>query len=756
MEDSGAIARGLFGIVRDLDSGRPSRATGRAADAYVSLVQANEGAELERASLAAALVRGTQSVRVRGVLVEAAALDSFREYAARRLVAELDALLSRPASATVARAREVLIRDPERLQQQLSLRRWLTASGTRVGGLRRLEHDTAGALATTASSDVDAARAGAIRAMIASLAVLLLVAALGLLVRRSITRPLAAVSEGARLLSAGQPASVSYAGRDEIGDVATAFRDLQETAEHLAREIRAMNAAVEHNRLDHRADASGFDGYWAELMDGINDTMAAFAGLQDRRERAERQADRIFELSQDLLCIAGFDGYFKRVNPALERLLGYPPETLMSRPTTAFVHPDDRPARARGHARLEAGHDVLQYELRQVRSDGTVRRIEWNARAVRDEQLIYAVGRDVTESRRTADERAALHRVAMLVAKGVPPAQIFTAVAREVRELFDAASAAVVRSEPDGSIAVLGSAPDASVASREDIVTAVRGAGRAAYAGGAVGAPIVVEGRLWGVVAASQGTEPLPPGAEERLARFTDLVATAIANAESRAEVAASRARVVTAGDEERRRLVRDLHDGAQQGLVHTVLALELAARAQEQGDADSSELVEEALEHARRANSELRELSHGLLPAALTSGGLFSGLESLIARMPLPVVTDVAVGRLPAGVEATAYFVLAEALTNVAKHAHAAHADVRLSVEAGALRIVVRDDGVGGARPDGPGLTGLRDRLEALHGRLRIDSPVGGGTVVAAEIPLSGALPNGAPAADSAPSAEA
>ena len=381
------------------------------------------------------------------------------------------------------------------------------------------------------------------------------------------------------MLSAGQLASgVSYAGRDEIGDVAAAFRDLHVTAERLAEEIRAMNVAVEDNRLDHRADVAAFEGRWVELMGGINDTMAAFAELQGRREQAERQADRIFELSHDLLCIAGFDGYFKRVNPAFERLLGYPAETMLSRPTREFVHPDDRAARDERHAKLEAGEDVHRFELRQLCSDGSVRRVEWSARSVPEERLIYGVGRDVTESRRAADEQAALRRVATLVAKGVAPAEIFAAVAREVRALFEAASAGVVRFDPDGSLAVLGSVPDGSGAAHENVAVAVADTGSASRADGAVGAPIVVEDRLWGVVAVSEGAEPLPPGAEERLARFTDLVATAIANAESRAEVAASRARVVAAGDEERRRVVRDLHDGAQQGLVHTIITLELAS----------------------------------------------------------------------------------------------------------------------------------------------------------------------------------
>jgi PAS domain S-box-containing protein len=739
VDDYGVIVRGLFGVVRDLDSGRPSRATGRTADAYVALVQADEAAAMERVSQAAALVRGPASVRVRGVIVEANALDDFRGNAAPRLVADLDALLSEPASSTVDRVREVMVREPESVQRRVSVRRWLTASGTRLDGLRRLERDTASELAATASADLDTARASAVRAAAASLGVLILVAGLGFLLSRSITRPLQEVSSGARMLSAGQVASdVSYRGRDEIGEVAAAFRDLHVTTERLAEEIRAMNVAVEDNRLDHRADIAAFEGRWAELMSGMNDTMGAFAELQERRERAEGQADRVFELSMDLLCIAGFDGYFKRVNPAFARLLGYPTEVMLSRPSREFIHPDDRKAREDRHLKLRAEDVVVRYEQRQLCSDGSVRWVEWSARSVCKDRLVFGVGRDVTDARRAADEQAALRRVATLVAKGVAPAAIFAAVAQEVRALLEAASASVVRCESDGSTAVLGSSPDGSGATLETVAVAVAEAGSAIRSDGAVGAPIVVEDRFWGVVAASEGTEPLPPGAERRLARFTDLVATAIANADSRAEVAASRARVVAAGDEERRRVVRDLHDGAQQGLVHTIVTLELASRAREEGQDGAQALLAEALEHARRAHDDLRDLSQGILPAALRTGGLPAGIEMLVSRMPLPVATDVSVGRLPPVVEATAYFVVAEALTNVVKHAGAERAEVSVRVEDATLRVAVRDDGAGGVRPDGRGLVGLRDRLEALDGRLLIDSTTGRGTLVVAEIPLS------------------
>jgi signal transduction histidine kinase len=240
------------------------------------------------------------------------------------------------------------------------------------------------------------------------------------------------------------------------------------------------------------------------------------------------------------------------------------------------------------------------------------------------------------------------------------------------------------------------------------------------------------------VIAGSKATQPLPPDTEERLASFSELLATAVANTESRAALAASRARIVAAGDESRRRIERDLHDGAQQRLVHAVIALKLALAALPQNEVTARELVSEALRHAEQANSELRELAHGILPAALTRGGLRAGVEALTSRILLPVTVDVNVGRLPAGVEATAYFVISEALTNVVKHADATGAQVLARVEDEQLRVEVSDDGIGGARGShGTGLGGLEDRVAALGGELSVESPPGAGTRVRAMLPL-------------------
>jgi signal transduction histidine kinase len=224
---------------------------------------------------------------------------------------------------------------------------------------------------------------------------------------------------------------------------------------------------------------------------------------------------------------------------------------------------------------------------------------------------------------------------------------------------------------------------------------------------------------------------------ESMIATFTALVATATSNFEAREAVAASRARVVAATDDERRRVVRDLHEGAQQRLVNTIMTLKLARRGFQSGEADALALLTEALDHAQQTMDELHELIHGILPAALSHGGLRPAVDVLVSRMPITVETSVPVGRLPASVEATAYFVVAEALANVAKHARAGHAVVAARVEDATLRIQVRDDGVGGARADGNGLVGLADRLAALDGRLRVESPADGGTLLAADIPL-------------------
>jgi signal transduction histidine kinase len=204
-------------------------------------------------------------------------------------------------------------------------------------------------------------------------------------------------------------------------------------------------------------------------------------------------------------------------------------------------------------------------------------------------------------------------------------------------------------------------------------------------------------------------------------------------------EVHASRARALSAADDERRRVVRDIHDGAQQRLVQTIATLKLARQGMERGDDGSEGLVGEALDQAEQANIELRDLARGIRPTPLTRGGLRAGVDALVARTPVPVEVDVFAGRLSPTVEATAYFVIAEALTNVAKHARARRAEVMAAVDGGVLHVEVRDDGVGGAKPDGSGLLGLGDRVTALDGQLRVTTPAEGGTRIMATIPVPG-----------------
>jgi PAS domain S-box-containing protein len=501
--------------------------------------------------------------------------------------------------------------------------------------------------------------------------------------------------------------------------------------------------------------------------------------------QSESELEEFFDLALDLMVIAGVDGYWKRVNRSCERTLGYPRRELLSRSFLDFVHPDDVETARDVFADVGRGNDVIGFDQRVICGDGSVRWLQWNTQTMPERDCIYAVARDVTDRRRAdaelreaqrmveasrdelarlAEEQTALRRVATLVAHGTSPEELFTAVVLEVGRVFPAEHAALCRYEPGATMTLVaiskGLADGFPVGSRwplggKNVSTVVFETGRSARidnygdASGRlgvavrergfvslVGAPIVVEGRLWGGMNLAS-TEPLPADTEARLASFAELVATAIANAEAQTEVAASRARLVAATEEERRRVTRDLHDGAQQRLVHTTITLKLAQRALQNGEKDVPALLSEALDQAEQATAELRELAHGILPVALTRGGLRAGVDALASRMPVPIDIDVTVGRLPAAVEATAYFVVAEALTNVAKHARAGRAEVTARIEHGTLAVQVQDDGVGGARPDGSGLLGLADRLAALDGELRVDSPADSGTLVAAAIPL-------------------
>jgi signal transduction histidine kinase len=374
---------------------------------------------------------------------------------------------------------------------------------------------------------------------------------------------------------------------------------------------------------------------------------------------------------------------------------------------------------------------------------------------------------------RLAEEQAALRRVATLVARGVPPEEVFAAVAAEVGRLLPVDSASMCRYESDGSLTFVAQsvgtvAAHFPVGSRwalggHNLGTLVFETGRPARVDGyaesssgpigtvireaslrsAVGTPIIVDGRLWGLVAAGSVEEqPLPADTEARLASFTELMATAVANAESHAALAASRARIVAAADETRRQIERDLHDGTQQHLMSLMLELR-AAEATEPGEVNElRDQIERTAQALTGVAGELSEISRGIHPAILSREGLGPALRALAGRSALPVELDLrATGRLPEQIEVAVYYAVSEALTNAAKHAHASVVHVELVGHDATVRLAIRDDGAGGADPArGSGLVGLRDRIEAVGGALTVTSPAGHGTTVLIEIPAESA----------------
>jgi signal transduction histidine kinase len=369
---------------------------------------------------------------------------------------------------------------------------------------------------------------------------------------------------------------------------------------------------------------------------------------------------------------------------------------------------------------------------------------------------------------RLAEEQAALRRVATLVARGVLAAETFAAVAEEAGRLLGADLAHLLRYEPDGTGTVVAAwsreGGHLPVGSRQTLEghsasAMVSRTGRPAridsYTGAAgslaarvrrlgvrstVGCPITVEGRLWGLIAiTSTRAEPLPADTEARIGGFAELVATAVANTQARAELAASRARIVRSADDTRRRIARDLHDGIQQRLVS--LTLELRA-AQATVPAELPRLqtaLARLAEELGDALEELRATSRGIHPAVLSEGGLGPALKALARRSAVPVALDLHVqARLPEPVEVAAYYAASEALANAAKHAHASVVHVDVRAHAGRLRLSVGDDGDGGADPArGSGLVGLGDRVQALGGTLTVHSPAGQGTRLLVDLPV-------------------
>jgi signal transduction histidine kinase len=383
-------------------------------------------------------------------------------------------------------------------------------------------------------------------------------------------------------------------------------------------------------------------------------------------------------------------------------------------------------------------------------------------------QLGARMRQKAQESARLAEEQSGLRRVATLAAQPVSPSEVFEAVTQEVGQLCHADLARMEHFEEDGSVtgvAVWSVVPAGlAIGTRfrlegPSIARAVlqnRGPARVSDFAGAtgeiaqeahkvgihssVGCPIVVDGRLWGVIAAStRSLDPFPPNTEVQIASFTEIVATAIASAESRAQLAASRARVVAAGDEMRRRLERNLHDSLQQRLVSLALRLRLT---HDTVPAELSALradLGRATQELNEAVDELRETTRGIHPAILSTGGLGPALRGLARRSAVRVDLHIDTeSRYPPQVEVTAYYVIAEALTNTTKHANASHAEVTVDQRDGTLWVCVRDDGVGGAGTQGgSGLIGLHDRVEAIDGTVDLTSPAGQGTLIQVSIPL-------------------
>jgi signal transduction histidine kinase len=373
---------------------------------------------------------------------------------------------------------------------------------------------------------------------------------------------------------------------------------------------------------------------------------------------------------------------------------------------------------------------------------------------------------------RIAETQAALRRVATLVAREPPPAEVFAAVAEEARYLTGSEVTAVLQLQSEGMATLMAGAgaPYSELPAGSPVPTGhgtvsalVADSGRPARLDrfdpdsgalasylhrlgvhSAVGAPIVVEGRLWGVLLAGS-SDPLPANTEARLTDFAELAAVAISNAETRAALAGSRARIVSAADETRRRIERDLHDGIQQRLVSLGLELRDAQFAIADRPDEAQHKIDAVAAGLTRTLDDLREISRGIHPAVL-AGGLAPALKALARRSPVPVELDIgALDPVPEPTQVAAYYVVSEALTNAAKHGHATVVRLRAQRDDGLIRVAVTDDGIGGADPArGSGLIGLSDRIGAIGGKLAIDSPPGQGTSIVAELPDGDSPPLG------------
>jgi PAS domain S-box-containing protein len=518
----------------------------------------------------------------------------------------------------------------------------------------------------------------------------------------------------------------------------------------------------------------------ASLGTRIGHSVERWRGEERLRESDARKT-AILDGAFDAIVLMDASGDVVEVNAATERMFGYTAAEMVGRELAELIVPPRlREAHRHGVAQyVDTGVAILlghPVELPAMRADGSEFPVEIaiTRPALPGPPQFTGFIRDVTQRQRDelalralAEEQAALRRVATTVALEADQERLFRDVTEEVGRLLGANSANTLRFEPDGTGVVVGAWSTGGVqavplGTRETLDGATAGAqilrsGRPARVDSfegvegstaellrslgfcsAVGAPINLGGRLWGAVLISSVEEcAFPEGAERRVGDFAELVGMALANAEAREELAASRARIVEAGDAERRRIERNLHDGAQQRLVALSLVLRLAGKKLAAGGA-ADELLEQASAELGDALTELRELARGIHPAILTDRGLRPALEMLAGRASIPVELSIELdGRLPRAVEAAAYYITAEAVTNASKYARAARVRVRVDFTDGAVTVDVADDGVGGADPvNGSGLRGLADRVEALGGTLEVRSPPGAGTALTARMP--------------------
>jgi PAS domain S-box-containing protein len=512
-------------------------------------------------------------------------------------------------------------------------------------------------------------------------------------------------------------------------------------------------------------------------------------------ELGDAFAETLMQTTQALVCVLDEHGRILLFNDACERATGFARSEVLGKPLFESVIPREEADAFRevlafiwktGHSSPQVGHWQTK--------DGGRRLIAWSNKPVPGADGVpaylvtsgidltdYAAAAEIREPAmegdpeaklveigRLAQEQRALRRVATLVASEASPERVFTAVSEECARVLEVTASAVWRYEGDDTATVVGRhnrdgidpfplgtrlyagenttvgrARDTGVPARVDDWGAATGEFaemmlRSGYRS-TVAAPIVVAGTPWGAVWIGSENR-LSDDSEVRLGAFCELVSLAVASAQAREDLQSSRARIVRAGDEQRRKLERNLHDGAQQRFVSAALTLRVAQTRSSTDPEAASQLLGVAADELNAGLEELRELARGLHPGALTDQGLRGALVALAARLPLPVELDVAEERLVAPVEATAYFIVSEALTNVVKHAGATSASVTIGCVGEHVKVEVRDDGGGGVDTSaGSGLIGLRDRAEAAGGTLVVVSPAGRGTTVTASLPLGG-----------------